>query len=47
MTAAPQDAEWLESDAMGGYAAGTVAGYRITAPPRALRGTLAAAPPCG
>ena len=28
MTAAPPDAEWLESDVMGGYASGTVAGYR-------------------
>ncbi|MHB8668745.1 MAG: amylo-alpha-1,6-glucosidase [Burkholderiales bacterium] len=28
MTAAPADAEWLESDAMGGFASGTVAGYR-------------------
>ncbi len=28
MSVAPPDAEWLESDAMGGYASGTVAGYR-------------------
>lgn len=28
MTAPPLDAEWLESDAMGGFASGTVAGYR-------------------
>jgi len=28
MSIAPPDAEWLESDAMGGFASGTVAGYR-------------------
>ena len=28
MNAAPLDAEWLEADGMGGFASGTVAGYR-------------------
>ncbi len=28
MTSLPLDAEWLEADAEGGFASGTVAGYR-------------------